>query len=108
MLVIVNTPIPYHSASQSFVVTLDTRTVFLLSRASTRALYDGPGKVHWARREHDSDGRVVAYCSAAVGTGYYPYTGKVTEITCSKCNQKWWENERLLGSGGADFIQRYS
>lgn len=108
MLVIVNTALHEHQPITPAVVTLDTRSVFLLARASSRALYDGAGKVHWARRTQDKNGRVVAHCSTAVGTGYYPYTGKPTDITCTKCRERWWNNERLLGNGGADFIQRYS
>lgn len=101
MIVFVNTRFNDHN---DFVVTLDTRSVFLLSRASTRAIYDGAGKVHWARRT-GSVQTISAMCSAAVGAGYVPWTGKPSQITCARCATQWWTNERLLGAGGADFIQ---
>jgi hypothetical protein len=104
MIVIVNTPLRTHEVHPApFVVTLDTRTVFLMSRA-VAASAAPPGKVHWAHRE-GSNGRIVAACNAAVMNGYRPWTGKPSQITCSKCKNQWWTNERILGSGGADFIQ---
>lgn len=104
MIVIVNTPVRTHEDHPApFVVTLDARTVFLMSRA-VAARAAPPGKVHWAHRT-GSHGAVVAVCGAAVKSGYRPWMGKPSQITCSKCSEKWWANERILGTGGADFIQ---
>lgn len=104
MIVIVNTPLRTHEVHPApFVVTLDARTVFLMSRA-VAATAAPPGKVHWAQRAGSNDA-VVAVCSAPVKSGYRPWMGKPSQITCARCKIQWWTNERILGAGGADFIQ---
>lgn len=103
MIVVVNTPIMTQSMVGTpwneirSVVTFDTRTVFLLG-----PLGGSRSKIHWALRNNKGTAR--PYCGVNTGTTT-TWTGKVSDLTCTKCLDKWWTNERLLGAGGAAFIQ---
>lgn len=92
MIVVVNTPLGTPPDLCPAAVTLITRDMFLTASLNIHRPSTG-GKIHWGYR--NEDGVVVPHCGARHNRAATAWTGTASDLTCIKCCDIWWENQRL-------------